>query len=109
MHLAYDLLDGYDALVIVDAMPVDGEPGDITVLEVGQDDVGTGVFDPHGMEPVAVLASLNQLGGTLPPTYVVGCRPDSVEEGIGLSERVEAAVPHAMAAVRSVLSRRVVV
>ena len=24
MHLAYDLLDGYDALVVVDALPGDG-------------------------------------------------------------------------------------
>ena len=35
MHLAYDLLDGYDALVVVDAVPGDGAPGDLSVLEVG--------------------------------------------------------------------------
>ncbi|MEJ7744138.1 MAG: hydrogenase maturation protease [Nocardioidaceae bacterium] len=40
MHLAYDLLDGYEALVLVDAMPGRGNPGDITVLEVGPDDLG---------------------------------------------------------------------
>ncbi|MFD0628667.1 hypothetical protein ACFQ2K_44655 [Streptomyces sanglieri] len=27
MHLAYDLLDGYDALVLVDAYPGAGPPG----------------------------------------------------------------------------------
>ncbi len=93
MHLAYDLLDGYDALVLVDAVPGGGEPGEVTVLEVGEEHLGAGGFDPHGMAPVAVLASLKDLGGQLPKTYVVGCRPADVGEGIGLSEPVEAAVP----------------
>jgi hydrogenase maturation protease len=107
MHLAYDLLDGYDALVIVDALPGDGDPGDISVLEVGPDDLGRGEFDPHGMAPVAVLASLRDLGGRLPPTYVVGCRPVDLEDGIGLSAAVEAAIPEAMAAVRALLHERI--
>lgn len=105
MHLAYDLLDGYEALVLVDAYPGSGAPGELTVLEVGADDLGTGEFDAHGMNPVAVLANLGQLGGTLPLTYVVGCTPADVEEGIGLSEAVEAAVPEAMEAVRALVRR----
>lgn len=109
MHLAYDLLDGYEALVLVDALPGDGAVGEITVLEVGQEDLGSGDFDPHGMAPVAVLASVRQLGGTLPATYVIGCRPANVEEGIGLSDAVAAAVPDALAAVRALLSERMAV
>lgn len=105
MHLAYDLLDGYDALVIVDAIPGTGRAGDITVLEVGPDDLGEGDFDAHGMNPVAVLGTLGCLGGVLPPTYVVGCQPATVEEGIGLSAAVSAAVPQAIDAVRRLLDR----
>jgi hydrogenase maturation protease len=108
MHLAYDLLDGYDVLVLVDALPVGDAPGDVTVLEVGADDLAgatdTEGFDAHGMNPVAVLASLDRLGGTLPRTYVVGCRPASTEEGIGLSDPVAAAVPTAVAAVDRLLA-----
>jgi hydrogenase maturation protease len=107
MHLAYDLLDGYDALVIVDALPGDGPPGSIAVLEVGPDDLGAGEFDPHGMAPVAVLANLAHLGGRLPPTYVVGCTPMDVGERIGLSAEVASAVPEAMDAVRVLLRERV--
>jgi hydrogenase maturation protease len=107
MHLAYDLLEGYEALVIVDAVPGDGNPGEVSVLEVGEDDLGTGDFDPHGMAPVAVLASLTSLGGQLPLTYVVGCRPADTGEGIGLSAPVEEAVPVAMEAVRALLRERV--
>jgi hydrogenase maturation protease len=105
MHLAYDLLDGFDALVLVDALPGEGPPGEVSVLEVGPDDLGDGVFDPHGMAPVAVLASLADLGGRLPPTYVVGCRPADVEEGIGLSPAVRAAIPQAIACVEGLLAR----
>ena len=96
MHLAYDLLDGYCALVIVDAVPSGAVPGEVTVLKVGADDLGEAEFDAHGMNPVAVLGTLGSLGGRLPETYVVGARPADVEDGIGLSEPVQAAVPEAV-------------
>jgi hydrogenase maturation protease len=104
MHLAYDLLDGYEALVLVDAVPGDGRPGDITVLEVGPDDLGTGELDAHGMDPVAVLASLDSLGGTLPRTLVVGCQPGDVDERIGLTAPVSAAVDRAVGIVHRILA-----
>lgn len=106
MHLAYDLLDGYDALVVVDALPGKGAPGDLSVLAVGPDDLGDADFDAHGMAPVAVLASLGQLGGSLPPTYVVGCQPADVGEGIGLTPAVAAAVDRAVELVHAVLDEQ---
>ena len=58
----------------------------------------------HGMAPVAVLASLGQLGGELPPTYVVGCQPADVSEGIGLTPAVEDAVDGAVDLVYELLT-----
>lgn len=104
MHLAYDLLTGYDALVIADAVPNGAGPGEVTVMEVGVQDLANGEFDAHGMNPVAVLGNQELLGARLPTTYVVGCRPESVEEGIGLSPCVEAAVPDAIAEIRALLA-----
>ena len=75
------------------------------MLEVRDGDLGEGEFDAHGMAPVAVLASLGQLGGTLPPTYVVGCLPATVEEGMGLSPEVERAVPAAVQTVTDLVAR----
>lgn len=102
MHLAYDLLDGYDALVMIDVVPpstvgADARPGALGVLEIRADDVGDSSFDPHGMSPVAVLASLGALGGTLPPTFLVGCCPASLEDHLGLTDAVAEAVDKAMA------------
>jgi hydrogenase maturation protease len=105
MHLAYDLLARYDALVLVDALPAGVSPGEVVVLEVGPDDLGPGEFDAHGMNPMAVLAGLTRLGGTLPPTYVVGFRTAEVAEGIGLSPAATAAIPAAVSAIRTVLDR----
>ena len=109
MHLAYDLLAGVDVLVIVDTMPPDGDeataPGSIRVVRVRSGDLDSSAsFDPHGMDPVAVLGRLGSLGGELPLTYVVGCVPADLAEGIGLSAPVAAAVPEALAAVGDLLS-----
>jgi hydrogenase maturation protease len=112
MHLAYDLLDGWDTLILVDALPARrsgwsraSRPGEVLVLEVGPDDLEPGAFDAHGMQPVALLGSLTAMGGTLPPTFVVGCRVESVHEGIGLSPSVSAAVPTAIDTVLALLDR----
>jgi hydrogenase maturation protease len=107
LHLSYDLLEGYSALIIVDTMPGDGKPGEIRVVTVDPDDVAASDgSDPHGMDPVAALSGLPSLGGALPPTYVVGAQPASLEEGIGLSDPLRAAVPVAGAVVRELLDAR---
>jgi hydrogenase maturation protease len=102
MHLAYDLLEDWDALVLVDAIPNRGSPGTVHVFEADHEsrDAPAGL-DAHGMDPVTVFASLRALGGTPPRTIVVGCEVADVSERMGLSEPVEAAVPDAVRAVES--------
>lgn len=92
MHLAYDLLDPWAALVLVDAVPDRGAPGHVTVLEISADDVPPAGLDAHAMDPGAVIACLGRLGGSLPRTLLVGCQVADVREGIGLSTPVSAAV-----------------
>jgi hydrogenase maturation protease len=58
------------------------------------------------MDPAAVLVRLRSMGGSLPATYVVGCVPADLSEGIGLSPAVAAAVPAAAAAVGSLLGQQ---
>jgi hydrogenase maturation protease len=105
MHLAYDLLEDWDALVLVDAIPSRGSPGTVHVFEADHEssDALAGL-DAHCMDPVAVFASLRALGGTPPRTIVVGCEVADVNEGMGLSEPVEAAVPEAVRAVDSAVA-----
>jgi hydrogenase maturation protease len=105
MHLAYDLLDGCDALVLVDAVPNQGSPGTLHVFEADHESLAaTAGLDAHAMDPGAVFASLNALGGDPPHTVVIGCEVDSIEEGIGLSDAVTAAVPAAVRAVQDAVA-----
>src|SRR5262249_12020463 len=96
MHLAYGLLDRCEALVLVDARRGGGARASVHVC--GADNkaqTATAGFDAHAMDPAAVFASLNALGGTPPYTVVIGCEAANVDEGIGLSDEVTAAVPAA--------------
>lgn len=105
MHLAYELLDGWDALVLVDAIPNRGSPGTVHVFEADHESQDSPVgLDAHGMDPATVFASLRALGGAPPRTIVVGCEVADVGDGIGLSEAVHAAVPEAVTAVESAVA-----
>jgi hydrogenase maturation protease len=105
MHLAYDLLDGCDALVLVDAIPDNGAPGTVHVFEADHERLSAATgLDAHAMDPGAVFASLNALGGAPPYTIVIGCEVANTDEGIGLSDAVANAVPLAVRAVEDVLN-----
>ncbi len=103
--MAYDLLDEWDALVLVDAVPSQGSPGTLHVFEADHESAfSTPALDAHSMDPAAVFASLAALGGRPPYTVVVGCEADNVDERLGLSPAVEAAVDGAVDAVAEVVS-----
>ena len=105
MHLAYDLLEDWHALVLVDALPDRGAPGTLHVFEADHETLSsTAGLEAHSMDPAAVFATLKALGGTAPQTIVVGCEVENIDEGMGLSEAVSAAVPSAITAIREVLA-----
>jgi hydrogenase maturation protease len=105
LHLAYELLAGYDGAILIDAVPRGGAPGTLYVLEP---DVRarSAMPDAHGMDLGNVFALMATLGGEAPPITLVGCEPACTEEGIGLSEPVRAAVPPAMDVVRRLIRER---
>jgi hydrogenase maturation protease len=107
-HLAYDLLDGWDRLILIDLVSGRGTPGAVHIIDItsSADDLAVEAAgpDPHGMSPQAVLAAVRAMGGTLPPTVLVGCEGADIGEGIGLSESVAAAVRPAAEAVLRLLS-----
>jgi hydrogenase maturation protease len=107
LYLAYDLLDPWDVLVLVDALPDRGNVGSVSVIEVGPDDVGEDRrVDAHGMDPATVLASLAALGGRLPArTLVVGCQVADTGDGMGVTPPVAAAFDEAVRTVRALVRR----
>lgn len=104
VHLAYELLEDYDAVILVDATPRGGPPGTLYLIEPAADAAeGPGLVDAHGLDPASVLSLVGQLGGTSARVLVVGCEPATLEEGIGLSAPVAAAVPDAVRVIRKLL------
>jgi hydrogenase maturation protease len=103
VHLAYELLDGYDTVILVDALSRGEPPGTVYVFEPDVSavpDSGGPAMDAHDMTPDTVLALVHTLGGTLNRVLIVGCEPADMTDRIGLSAPVEAAVDNA---VRTVL------
>jgi hydrogenase maturation protease len=102
LDLAYEVMRGYDALVIVDVSRQDGEPGTLYVMEPDEAEVEGGiedgeVLDPHGMDPKTVLRFVKSVGGWPGKVIIVACEPTSVEEmGMELSREVAGAVERAV-------------
>ncbi|MCW2885927.1 MAG: hybD [Streptosporangiaceae bacterium] len=107
LHLAYELMDGYDVLILVDAVDRGGVPGTLYVIEpepAGETPgEAAGPVDGHDLTPEAVLRMLASLGGELGRVLVVGCQAGDVGEGIGLSPPVARAVDDAAGVVRELL------
>ncbi len=107
VHLAYELLDGYDVVILVDALPTGEPPGTISVLRPDPSDVagdGATIVDAHSMAPRSVLAMVSDLGGRVDKVLVVGCQPADAGEGMGLSPPVAAAVDTAVAVVTDLIA-----
>jgi hydrogenase maturation protease len=108
VHLAYDLLDGCDLLVVIDVAPLGRPPGTVHVIEVDAAAVSaagpaTVVADAHRMTPETVIAFVHALGGRLGRVVVVACEPQELGEGVGLSDPVATAVDPAVRAVRHIV------
>jgi hydrogenase maturation protease len=98
--LAYALLDPWDAVIIVDALPRGQAAGTLYVVEpnLAAASAETAI-NPHGMDPVQVLNLAASQGTITAQVLVLGCEPqdfgDELEGRMGLSARVQAAVPEA--------------
>jgi len=108
LHLAYQLLDGYDTLILIDAAPRGEPPGTVLLLAPDLEALmsppaTSAVADAHGMDPESVLRTVAALGGRLGRVVIVGCEPAQLVERIGLSAPVKDAVEPAVRLVRSLL------
>ncbi len=115
MDLAYELQEDYDVVVLLDAVARGEPPGTLFVIEHDPDDEcgGAGGLDPHGMDPLRVLALARVLGAVPPRVLVVGCEPavlvppDDERLVMELSPPVRAAARRAVALVESLIEEEV--
>ncbi len=113
LHLAYDLADGYETTILIDATTRGDDPGTVYVIELDHAAQAGGMagpagrgqlFDGHGMQPDVVFGALDMLGADAGRVLLVGCEPASVDYGIGLSPPVTAAVGEAVRVVKDLIA-----
>src|SRR6266487_5560912 len=109
ISLVQQLMDGYDALVIVDALDRGAEPGRVFVLEPNQESLSTpgawdGSTDLHQADPEAVLRMAHALKVLPKRVWIVGCQAIGCDDlGAPLSNSVERAVPVAARRVQQII------
>ncbi len=101
IHLVHELMAGYDAAIIVDAVDRGRPPGTVMVIEADVIDVGPLSIDErhdlladmHLATPERALMVAKSLGVLPERTLIVGCQPVAIETlGIGLTGDVSRAV-----------------
>jgi hydrogenase maturation protease len=109
LKLAYDLMKGYDELILLDASARGEKPGTLFVIEPDEKDFNAdlmegGPIDPHGADPVTVLRFVKSIGSWPGKVMIVGCEPETVDDfEIGLSCPVSAAIDKAVEMVDEIL------
>ena len=115
VHLVYDLLNGCDLFILVDAAARGEAPGTVSVVEVEVPEpdpsvpgllgaLGPGpVMDAHDLTPDAIFTLLGSLGGRPGRSLLVACEPADLSAGMGLSEPVQEALPHAVRTVEEII------
>ena len=110
--LVQELMNGYDALVVVDAVDKGATPGTLFVLEPTTPDapeldatrLHQSMVDAHYAEPSKVLLLARALNVCPPQVFIVGCQPACLEEPVEhLDPAVERAVPVAVERVLSLI------
>jgi hydrogenase maturation protease len=110
--LAYALLDSWQAVILVDALPRGQAPGTLYLLEPDLDSIkatppGEMMMNPHGMDPVRVLQLAFSVGEVNARVFVVGCEPedfgDELEGRMGLSATVQASIEGAVVMVEDLV------
>jgi hydrogenase maturation protease len=110
--LALALMEPWELVILIDTVQRGGTAGTLYVIEpdAGKySDEGAQPPDSHAMTPAAVFRLVKQLGGTRPPTLIIGCEPAELggEEGrMGLSPEVDAAVEPAIRTIGQLLEER---
>ncbi len=101
MSIVQELMDGYDAVLLLDAHQSGTAPGEVRLLQPVLPDLsGLGAHalrdyfaDTHYATPIRALTLLEQLGHLPPVVAILGCEPAAYEAlGLGLSPAVAAAL-----------------
>ena len=90
-----EFVEGRDAVIFVDAVDFQGEPGDVKFFRL-EEVKGPEFFSIHDLDYTKVIALAKTCGIEVPEKmFVVGIKPKKVSEGLDLSPEVQGAVDKA--------------
>jgi hydrogenase maturation protease len=113
--LVQQLFDGYDHLIVIDAIDRGREPGTVYLLEpdipamrdYSQEDQQGLLSDMHYTVPTRALTLAQALGILPPKVYIVGCQPADLDLGLELSPPVAAAVDEAVELIQDLTNQMI--
>ena len=106
MHFVLRLMEGFEAVIVVDAVRRGQPPGTLYVFTPAAADLGVHGgrrIDPHFAEPARSMQLARALGFLPEKVTVLGCEPESCQLGISLSLAVDAAVDRAVERIRDMV------
>jgi hydrogenase maturation protease len=106
VHFVLRLLEGFEAVIVVDAVSRGQPPGTLYVFTPSAADLGVHSrerIDPHFAEPARAMQLARALGFLPDKVTVLGCEPESCQLGIRLSVAVDAAMARAVEKIREMV------
>jgi hydrogenase maturation protease len=112
IDLTYALLEGYEAVILVDTARLEAPPGTVRIvvpeLHSGEPSAGEELLvEPHDLDPAKVLKLAAALGSSCQRVLLVACEPatfgNADADAIGLSPVVAAAVDEATAVIQKLI------
>jgi len=107
LHFVLELMEGFDAVIVVDAVKRGQPPGTLYVFTPRAADGGLlrqDWVDPHIAEPTQALKLARALGLLPADVTVVGCEPASCRLGMSLTVWVNAAVDRAVQMIHAMVA-----
>ncbi len=112
VSLVQELMDGYEVLIILDAVERGGAPGTIYIIEPEIPDPAAftptelhrSLADAHYTEPSQALVLARALEILPPKVILIGCQPEGYDElGAELSHAARRAIPTAIERIKSLI------
>jgi hydrogenase maturation protease len=111
LDLTYTLLEPWELVILIDAMPRNNPPGTLVLFEPelpkNPDDANL-CLDGHSLDPVRSLLLARSLGPIPPRVLVLGCEPaDITPDNDTLTAEVQAAMPRALDMIRELIEQHI--
>ena len=110
IDLTYALLDGYDAVILIDTAQLGAPPGTVRILapelHLGEPPTPEDLLiEPHTLDPAKVLRLAATLGNSCRCILLVACEPATFGSGdaMGLSPAIASAVDEAIGVVEKLI------